>query len=239
MVSINGVRIGAVYRVVKDKIKAASTAAVLARKLVAANRATRWWTGGPFSAPLRSSPRLAPPRGSRRGRCLGSATWRSTWRRGIPGPAKRFSQALRDFGYVEGQNLAIEYRDARGQTDRFPALAAELAALKPDVIVTGGGTLGALAVKRATATVPIVFGAVGDPVSEGIVASLSRPGGNITGLAVLSTETLVKTVELLTKALGLMIPSSLLQRADQVIEWGRPHLTAPWSSAADDSMSWG
>ena len=80
-------------------------------------------------------------------------------------PREAFFQGLRDLGYVEGKNLVIEYRDAQGKPDRFPALAAELAALNVRLILTGGGTLGALAAKRATSTIPIVFGAVGDPVS--------------------------------------------------------------------------
>jgi hypothetical protein len=91
-----------------------------------------------------------------------------------------FFRGLRDLGYVEGTNLVIEYRDAEGRPDRFPRLAAELAALKVSVIFTGGGTLGAMAAKQATSTIPIVFGATGDPVSEGLVTSLAR------GLAAMS-----------------------------------------------------
>src|SRR5215472_16433393 len=94
-----------------------------------------------------------------------------------------FFAGLRDLGYVEGRNLVVEYRDASGNLERFDSLAGELAALKVDVIWVGGGTLGALAAKRATTTIPIVFPIVGDPVSDGIVASLARPGGNITGLS--------------------------------------------------------
>ena len=97
---------------------------------------------------------------------------------GDPRVRTGFLQGLRELGYVEGRNVQIEYRDARGRTDRFPVLAAELVELKVDVIVAFGGTLGALAAKRATASIPIVFGAAGNPVGEGIVASLARPGGN-------------------------------------------------------------
>jgi putative ABC transport system substrate-binding protein len=100
---------------------------------------------------------------------------------GDPRLREAFHQGPRDLGYVEGRNLVIEYRDAEGRPDRFPALAAELAALKVGVIVAGGGTLGAMAAKQATTTIPIVFLAIGDPVSEGLVASLGRPGGNVTG----------------------------------------------------------
>ena len=94
-----------------------------------------------------------------------------------------FRQGLRDLGYVEGRNLVIEYRDAEGKVDRLPALAAELVALKVDVIVTGASTLAARVAKEATRTIPIVFAGVGDPVESGLVTSLARPGGNVTGLA--------------------------------------------------------
>src|SRR5258705_982428 len=91
----------------------------------------------------------------------------------LPGPVA-FNQGLRDLGYTEGRNILIEYRWAEGKPERFPALAAELVALKVDVIMSTGGTLGALAAKQATMNVPIVFGAVGDPVAEGLVTSLRR-----------------------------------------------------------------
>jgi putative tryptophan/tyrosine transport system substrate-binding protein len=109
-------------------------------------------------------------------------------------------QGLRDLGYVEGRNLVIEYRDAEGKLERFPALAAELAALKVDVIVTAGGTPAALAAKQATRTLPIVFAGVGDAVASGLVTSLARPGGNVTGLSVLAPELVGKWLELLTQA---------------------------------------
>jgi len=111
-----------------------------------------------------------------------------------------FRQGLRDLGYVEGRNVVIEYRDAEGKLERLPALAAELVALKVDVIVTGGGTPTALAAKQATRTVPIVFIAVGDPVTSGLVTSLARPGGNVTGLTSLAPELVGKWLELLTQA---------------------------------------
>ena len=111
-----------------------------------------------------------------------------------------FLQGLRDLGYIEGRNLVIEYRDAQGKPERFPALAAELVALNVDVILAGGGTLGALAAKQATTTLPIVFPGVGDPVADGLVASLARPGGNLTGLSGVSTELTGKLLELLTQA---------------------------------------
>jgi len=92
------------------------------------------------------------------------------------------SPGLRELGWIEGQNIAVEYRWAANREDQLPALAAELVRLKVDVIVTSSG-LAAQAAKRATATIPIVATFVADPVGAGLVASLARPGGNITGLA--------------------------------------------------------
>jgi putative tryptophan/tyrosine transport system substrate-binding protein len=106
-----------------------------------------------------------------------------------------FRQGLRDLGYVEGHSVVIEYRDAAGQLGRLPALAAELVALKVDAIVTGGGTPAALAAKHATEILPIVFPAAADPVTDGLVASLARPGGNVTGLSLLAPELVGKRLE--------------------------------------------
>jgi ABC transporter substrate binding protein len=98
-----------------------------------------------------------------------------------------FRQGLRDLGYVDGQNVAIEYRPAEGKLERLPALAAELVRLKVDVIVTLA-TSGALAAKQATNTIPVVVAAMADPARDGLVASLARPGGNITGSTFLGPE---------------------------------------------------
>ena len=98
-----------------------------------------------------------------------------------------FRQGLRELGYVEGKNIVIEYRSAEGEPDRLPGLAAELVRLKVDVIVTGGPAATRPA-KEATATIPIVMAQDSDPVRNGFVASLARPGGNITGLSTLSSE---------------------------------------------------
>ena len=96
-----------------------------------------------------------------------------------------FRQGMRDLGYLEGRNFVLEFRDAEGKLERLPALAAELVALKVDVIMVGG-TLAALAAKQATTTIPIVFASAVDPVTDGLVTSLARPGGNVTGLSALA-----------------------------------------------------
>src|SRR6266436_6035674 len=118
-----------------------------------------------------------------------------------PGPHQHeaFLQGLRDLGYVEGRNVVIEYRDAEGKYERLPALAAELVALKVDVIVAGGAPQ-ALAAKQATRTIPIVFASSPDPVESGLVTSLARPGGNVTGLSFLAPELVGKRLEQLTQA---------------------------------------
>ena len=110
-----------------------------------------------------------------------------------------FRQGLHDLGYVEGRNLVIEYRDAEGNLERLPALAAELVALKVDVIVAPN-TVAALAAKQVTATVPIVFAVAADPVASGLSTSLARPGGNVTGLSILAPELVGKCLELLKQA---------------------------------------
>src|SRR5215475_5643761 len=107
-----------------------------------------------------------------------------------------FRQSLRELGYVEGKNIVIESRYAEGKSDRFPALVAELVHLKVDVIVTSGANTTRVA-KEATTTIPIVFAQDGDPVANGFVASLARPGGNITGLSTLAPELNGKRLELL------------------------------------------
>jgi putative tryptophan/tyrosine transport system substrate-binding protein len=117
-------------------------------------------------------------------------------------PTKRFDvafrQGLRDLGYVEGSNLVIEYRSAEGKVERLPALAAELIALNVDVIVAVT-TPATLAAKQATRTIPIVFVGAADPVGSGLVATLARPGGNVTGLTNLSAELGGKRLELATQ----------------------------------------
>jgi putative ABC transport system substrate-binding protein len=132
-----------------------------------------------------------------------------------------FRQGLRDLGYVEGRNLVIEDRDAEGKLERLPALAAELVALKVDVIVAAG-TPAALATKQATRTLPIVFTAVGDPVTSRLVTSLAQPGGNVTGLSVLAPELIGKCLEQLKQAIPavsrvavLWHPGAMGERTDK------------------------
>jgi putative ABC transport system substrate-binding protein len=118
---------------------------------------------------------------------------------GAPGPSpelEAFRQGLRDLGYIEGQNISLEYRFANGRVGRLPELAAELVRLDLDVVVTPG-TPASLAAKKATSTIPIVFAGVADAVGTGLVASLARPGGNVTGLTSISAALGGKRLELL------------------------------------------
>jgi putative tryptophan/tyrosine transport system substrate-binding protein len=115
-------------------------------------------------------------------------------------PYKAFRQRLRELGYPEGQNTAIEERAAEGRVERLSELAAELLGLRVDIILTAGGTESALAAKGATRTLPVVFVIAADPVSMGLVASFARPGGNITGLASMNAELDAKRLELLKEA---------------------------------------
>ena len=115
--------------------------------------------------------------------------------------AEAIRLALRELGYIEGQNIAIEYRYAEGKRDRLPELAAELVRLKVDIIVVAGGDVTIQAAKNATKTIPIVMMGIGsDPVEAGLVESLARPGGNVTGLTTLTRELGGKRLELLKEA---------------------------------------
>jgi putative ABC transport system substrate-binding protein len=132
-------------------------------------------------------------------------------------------RGLRERGYVEGRNLAIEYRSAGGRADRFPALAAELTGLPVDLIVTRG-TPAAKAAKAATATIPIVMAAIGEPLGMGVVASLARPGGNVTGLSAYVTELAGKRVELTKEAFPSISRIGFLQ------DMGNPVASPQWEA---------
>jgi len=163
---------------------------------------------GTLAAPLASFAQQQPASVARIG-FLGNST--ATLEASLVGP---FREGLRDLGYVEGRNVLIEYRWAEGKYERFPALVAELIAMKVAVIVTAG-TPATLAVKKTTTSVPLVMVAVGDPVGTGIVASLGRPGGNITGLTSIAHDLDAKRLELFRE----MIP-------------GVSHIAVIWNSAS-------
>ena len=126
----------------------------------------------------------------------------------VPGDDVRlvgpFKARLQELGYVEGKNLILDYRSADGHQERLAALATELAGTNADLLIAGTGTLTALALKRATTTIPIVFASVGDPVGAGLVASLARPGANITGLTGQSADIAAKRLQLLRE----LVPNS-------------------------------
>jgi putative tryptophan/tyrosine transport system substrate-binding protein len=127
-----------------------------------------------------------------------------------------FRQGLSETGYVEGQNVAIEYRRAEGEIDRLPALAADLVARKVDVIATQGGDSTTLAAKQATSTIPILFHTVNDPVALGWVASLARPGGNLTGVSMMYAELMPKLLELLLELVPQARVIALLVNPDEL-----------------------
>ncbi len=145
---------------------------------------------------LLASPLAADAQHSAKVRRIGRLSMGS----GLGPNEEALQQGLRELGYVEGQNIVIEYRGAEGKLDRLLDLAAELVRLKVDAIVAGPGFPAAVAAKLATATVPIVIVAAGDPVGTGLVASLAHPGGNITGISDMGTELSAKRLELLKEA---------------------------------------
>jgi putative ABC transport system substrate-binding protein len=146
-----------------------------------------------------------------------------------PARIEAFRQGLRELGYVEGKNIVIEYRYAEGKLDRLPALAAELVGLKVDIIVMGGPAATRSA-KQATATIPIVMAYDDDPVGSGFVASLARPGGNITGLSTLAPEISGKQLELLREIVPKLSRVAVLGNA---IQPGNPQALREINLAAD------
>jgi putative ABC transport system substrate-binding protein len=138
-------------------------------------------------------------------------------------------KGLRELGYVEGQNLVLDYRSADGRSERFPQLAAELLRLNVDLIVTRG-TLAVMAAKNATGTVPIVMAASGEPVGTGIVAGLAHPGGNVTGLSALTTELVAKRLELMRETVAGVRRIAFLQNMENPValsQWEEFKTAAP------------
>jgi ABC-type uncharacterized transport system substrate-binding protein len=130
-----------------------------------------------------------------------------------------FRQGMRELGYVEGQNFALEYRSPEGRANRFPDLAHELVRLKVDLILTRG-TPAVTAAKSATRTIPIVMAASGDPVGVGVVTGLARPGGNVTGLSALTAELSGKRLQLLKEAIpGAQRVAAVLDRGAPATQW--------------------
>ena len=143
-----------------------------------------------------------------------------------------FKQALRQLGYIEGQNLIVEYRSGDGHIERFPQLAAELVRLNVDIIITRG-TPAALAAKKATATIPIVMAAIGEPVETGMVASLARPGGNVTGLSAFVTELTAKRIEIMREVIPQLSRMALI---DNIANRGAP---AEWDETKRAAVAFG
>jgi ABC-type uncharacterized transport system substrate-binding protein len=132
-----------------------------------------------------------------------------------------FRQELSKLGWIEGKNITIEYRFADQQLDRLPGLAAELVRLKVDVIVTGGSGP-TVSAKKATVTIPIVMAQDPNPVGNGFVASLARPGGNVTGLASLQTGLGTKRLEILRDAIPKLVRVAYLRAAQRAVAGDRP-----------------
>ena len=150
------------------------------------------------------------------------------------GVVAAFQQGLRETGFVEGQSVVIAFRWAEGHYNRLPALAADLIDVRAAVLFAAGGPPSAVAAKAATSTIPIVFSGVSDPVQLGLVASLNRPGGNITGMSMFATELWMKVFELLkelvpaaTVVAYLVIHPIRVPRCTRKLEWRR---RGPWGS---------
>jgi putative tryptophan/tyrosine transport system substrate-binding protein len=166
-------------------------------------------------------------------------------------PAAAFRKGLSEAGFVDGQNVTIEYRWAENRYQQLPTLAADLVGRKVAVIITSGGAVSVLAAKGATATIPIVFVAGADPIKSGLVASLSRPGGNVTGISLFSAELGPKKLELLhnlvpkTAAIAFLInpenpshDSRLREMQDAALALGRQPLVLRASNASEIDAAW-
>ena len=145
---------------------------------------------------------------------------------GSAGLVDAFRQEMRKLGWIEGKNITIEYRFGEQKPERWPELAADLVRLKVDLIVVSGITA-ALAAKKATTTVPIVMTRAGDPVALGLVASLARPGGNVTGLSGLENELNTKRLEILNDAVPRLTRVGFLRGREQPPNGKRSGLR-PW-----------
>jgi putative ABC transport system substrate-binding protein len=143
-----------------------------------------------------------------------------------------FRRGLRELGYVEGQNLIIEYRSGEGRIERFPDLAVELVRLKVDVLVTRG-TPAALAAKNVTTTIPIVMAAIGEPVGTGVVGSLAQPGGNVTGLSAFVNELAAKRIEIMRE----IVPK--ISRMAMIDNMGNASVPAAWDETKKATLAFG
>jgi len=143
-----------------------------------------------------------------------------------------FRQGLRELGYIEGKTFVIEYRSSDGRDERYPRLAAELVRLRVDLIATRG-TPAALAAKQATATIPVVSTGTGDPVGQGIVASLARPGGNVTGLSAQVTDIYAKRVQILKE----LVPRAI--RVAALFNMSNPSIPQAWKEVEASARSLG
>lgn len=148
----------------------------------------------------------------------------------LPNPMiEAFRRGMRELGYVEGQTVELDIRSANGRAERFPALAAEMVNGRPDVILAGGGTPAARAALRATQSIPIVFPASADPIGGGLVHSLARPGGNITGFSLLAPEMSAKRLELIRGLVPAVKLVAMLQ--DPVLRTGYDQIGATEEAA--------
>jgi putative ABC transport system substrate-binding protein len=147
------------------------------------------------------------------------------------GPQRALEQRLAELGYVQGRNLVVDFRTAEGQPDRLPALAAELVGLRPDIAVTLSTQAG-MAFKSATSTIPIVLGAVGDPVGTGIVPSLAHPGGNITGVSLFNVELSGLGLQLLKEAVPGASRVAVLWNSENRLHQGPEGIVAATEAAA-------